>query len=462
MPLRNLLLIASAILISLASYSTHDHNRYSSILTELMSVVEANYVEPVNRRELFENAMNGMVGRLDPYSSYIPPEEYLAFRESIEQKFGGIGILVEINPETKRLTVMSPLFGTPAHEAGMKSGDTILAIDGQDTDGMDLRDAVTIMRGDPDTTLTLSVLHLGDDEPIELTLKRTIIRTETVLGDKRIPGAKWDFHLQEDPRIALLRVSSFGDETADEIRAALTTPDGQPRDFQAVILDLRGNPGGTLVSAVDICDMFIDSGVIVTTRGRDGEVRAAYNATKDLLIPKEIPLVVLVNHYSASASEIVAACLQDHKRATVIGERTWGKGTVQNVIDLEGGKSAVRLTTSSYWRPSDRNIHRTASAKDTDTWGVMPDEGYELKLTDEELAKIIEMRSAKDLYRPYAKVPDDTKSEPPADKPAEETIDKPMIDQKLDERLPLDDPQLRKAIDLLQQKLRTATAAGKA
>lgn len=470
MPLRNLLLIASAIVLSLASYTTHDHNRYSSILTELMSVVETNYVEPVNRRELFENAMNGMIGRLDPYSSYIPPEEYLAFRESIEQKFGGIGILVEINPETKRLTVMSPLFGTPAHEAGIKSGDTILSIDGQDTDGMDLRDAVSVMRGDPDTKVTLSVLHLGDEEPIELTLKRTIIRTETVLGDKRIPGAKWDYHLQEDPRIALLRVSSFGDETADEIRAALTTPDGQPQDFQAIILDLRGNPGGTLVSAVDICDMFIDSGVIVTTRGRDGEVRAAYNATKDLLIPKDIPMVVLVNHYSASASEIVAACLQDHGRATVIGERTWGKGTVQNVIDLEGGKSAVRLTTSSYWRPSDRNIHRTESAKDSDTWGVMPNEGYEVKLTDEELAKIIEMRSAKDLYRPYAKPPETT-SPPTTEDSPEVPMDgakpmedgQPMLDEQPATEVPLDDPQLRKAIELLQQKLRTAaTIPGKA
>ena len=465
MPLRNLLLLALAAVISIASYTTHDHNRYSSILTELMTVVEANYVEPVERRTLFENAMNGMIGGLDPYSAYIPPEEYLAFRESIEQKFGGIGILVEINPQTKRLTVMSPLFGTPAHEAGIQSGDTILAIDGEDTEGMDLRDAVGVMRGDPDTELTLSVLHLGADKPVDITLKRTIIHTETVLGDKRIPGAKWDYHLQEDPRIALLRVTSFGDDTAQEIRAALTTADGKPRDFDAVILDLRGNPGGTLGGAVEICDMFIDGGVIVTTRGRDGQVRAPYEATPEMLIPQDIPLVVLVNHYSASASEIVAACLQDYGRAVVIGQRTWGKGTVQNVIDLEGGKSAVRLTTSSYWRPSNRNIHRTATAKETDAWGVTPDEGYEVKLTDDELGKILEMRSAKDLYRPYAKTPETTSPEtmPPPKEPAESTEpsepqdsapEKPMVDEQANDNVPLDDPQLRKAIEYLQQRLR--------
>jgi carboxyl-terminal processing protease len=475
MPLRNLLLLALAAIISLASYTTHDHNRYSSILTELMSVVEANYVEPVDRRTLFEHAMEGMISGLDPYSAYIPPEEYLAFRENIEQKFGGIGILVEINPQTKRLTVMSPLFGTPAHKAGIQSGDTILAIDGQDTEGMNLRDAVAVMRGDPDTELTLSVLHLGEEEPVELSLKRTIIHTETVLGDKRVPGAKWDYHLQEDPRIALLRITSFGDDTAQEIRAALTTEDGKPRDFEAVILDLRGDPGGTLGAAVEICDMFIDGGVIVTTRGRDGEVRAAYEATPKMLIPKDIPMAVLVNRYSASASEIVAACLQDHKRAVVIGERTWGKGTVQNVIVLEGGRSAVRLTTSSYWRPSNRNIHRTAKSKESDTWGVLPDEGFEVKLTDEELAKILETRSAKDLYRPYAKTPETEKptedkqpetTPPESDsKPTEPTEpkdngeEKSTADEKADADAPLDDPQLRKAIEYLQQRLRGEAAA---
>ncbi|HTN75686.1 MAG TPA: PDZ domain-containing protein, partial [Pirellulaceae bacterium] len=197
MPLRNLLLIVVAAMLSLACYEKAERNRYSAILTEVMGVVERNYVEPVQKRELFEHAMEGMINSLDPYSGYIPPEEYLSFRETIEQKFGGIGILVELHPTTKRLTVMSPLFGTPAYEAGIKSGDIIVSIDGEQTEGLELKDCVALMRGDPNTPIKLEVLHRGDTQPVTMNLIRTVIRTETVLGDKRLEGAKWDYRLQE-------------------------------------------------------------------------------------------------------------------------------------------------------------------------------------------------------------------------------------------------------------------------
>jgi carboxyl-terminal processing protease len=480
MPLRNLLLIAFASILSLVCYQKAERNRYSSILTEVMGVVEQNYVDPVGKRELFEHAMQGMINGLDPYSGYVPPEEYLAFRESIEQKFGGIGILVEMHPDTKRLTVMSPLFGTPAYEAGIKSGDLILAIDGHDTEGLELTDCVSLMRGDPDSPVKLKIQHRGEDKPTELSLVRTIIHTETVLGDKRLEGAEWDYHLQEDPRIAYLRITSFGDETAEEVRKALVDEQGKLRDFDALILDLRSNPGGTLYGAVDICRMFVKAGVIVSTRGRDGIEKQVYEADGHTLIPDSIPIAVLVNHYSASASEIVAACLQDHHRAIVIGERSWGKGTVQNVIELEGGKSALRLTTSSYWRPSNKNIHRKKDAKDTDDWGISPDEGFEVKLTDAQFEKLVESRAAKDVYRPYdAKAPtapptSEPVVEPKAEtKPDEPATKEPTGEQPADEvkpatteaapAEPFDDPQLRKAIEYLQEKLKSqAEAASRA
>lgn len=437
MPQRNLLLIAIAAAVSLLCYSQADRNRYSSMLTEIMSTVERNYIKPVDRNELFDHAMKGMISGLDPYSGYMTRDEYRPFIEDIEQKFGGVGILVEINPETKRLTVMSPLFGTPAYKAGLKPGDTIMTIDGKDTENLEFREAVKLMKGDPGTQVTLGVLHRGENDVVDFKLTRELIQTESVLGDQRTEGARWDFHLQEDPRIAYIRIQGFGDKTAGEVKAALTNDDGKFDDYQGVILDLRGNPGGTLLSAIEICDMFLDSGVIVSTRTRGGVEDDSYEAEPGVVVPKDIPVVVLVNHYSASASEIVAACLQDHDRAQVVGERTWGKGTVQNVIEIDqGAKGAVRLTTSSYWRPSGVNIHRDPDSKDTDTWGVSPSEGMEVKLTDEEAEKVIKARAARDMYRPYEKKTEEQKPDTEATK--EESFD---------------DPQLRKAIEYLQKQM---------
>lgn len=441
MPQRNLMLILITSVISLLCYEQADRNRYASMLTEIMSVVERNYIKPVERNELFDHAMKGMITGLDPYSGYMTRDEYRPFLEDIEQKFGGVGILVEINPDTKRLTIMSPLYGTPAYKAGLKPGDTIMTIDGKDTEGLEFREAVGLMKGDPGSQVTLGILHRGADVTVDFKLTRELIQTESVLGDHRTEGARWDFHLEEDSTIAYVRIEGFGDKTADELKGALTNEDGTYGGYRAVIIDLRGNPGGTLQAAVEICDMFLDDGVIVSTRTRGGVEDDIYMAEPGVVVPSDVPVVVLVNHYSASASEIVAACLQDHDRAVVVGDRSWGKGTVQNVIEIDkGNKGALRLTTSSYWRPSGVNIHRDPDAKETDTWGVSPNAGLEVKLTDEEMEKVVEARAKKDAFRPYE---DKT---PPAEKPASEaTTVKPEP--------PFEDPQLRKAIDYLQQKL---------
>jgi carboxyl-terminal processing protease len=272
-----------------------------------------------------------------------------------------------------------------------------------------------------------------------MTLTRTEIHSQSVLGDKRIDGAQWDFHLQEDPRIGLFRVTSFGKDTAKELEKAI-----KEGDFKAIILDLRNNPGGVLFGAIDICSLFIDSGVVVSTRGRDGTPKEVFEASGDMKVDPTIPMAVLVNHYSASASEIVSACLQDYERAVVIGERTWGKGTVQNVIKLEGGRNAVNLTTSSYWRPSNKNIHRKKNATESDEWGVSPNSGFEVKLTDEEFEKVVRDRLRRDAYRPY-------EDEKPPEKPAHEANGEKLKEK--DDNQPFDDPQLRKAIIHLREKL---------
>jgi carboxyl-terminal processing protease len=441
MPQRNLTLICVALVISLVCYQQADRSRYSSMLSSVMQTVEQEYVKPVERSKLFDDAMQGMIGGLDPYSAYMPASEYKPFLQGIEQKFGGVGIIVERNPDSKRLVVMSPLFGTPAYEAGIKPGDTIMTIDGKDTEGVGMQEAVKLIQGEIGTQVTLGVLHRNEKDVVEFKLTRATIRTESVLGDKRTEGAKWDFHLQEDPRIGLLRLINFGEESAAELKAALTDKNGQYAGYKALIIDLRNNPGGTLYGAVKICDMFLDGGVIVTTKGRNGSPKDDYEAERGTVVPKDVPLVILVNHYSASASEIVSACLQDHKRAVIIGDRTWGKGSVQNVLEIDGGRTgAVRLTTSTYWRPSGVNIHREPDAKDSDTWGVSPNPGFEVKLTDEEMTKVIQARAEKDSYRPY--------DDPPKTDAEAETEGKQQPATE-----PFDDPQMHKAIEYLQQKI---------
>jgi carboxyl-terminal processing protease len=429
MPLRNLLVIFLSAIISLACYLRADRNRYASTLAEAMNLISFNYLEEVGYRELYENAMEGMTERLDPYSSYISPSDYRYLKEELDQEFGGIGILVEYDRETGRLTVMSPLVDTPAARAGVKAGDIILAIDGQDTAGMSFRDAVELIRGKPGELVRLTVLHVGEDDPVELEIERAIIPIESVLGDVRRQDGTWEFQLEDDPRITYVRLITFGEITVGELAGTL-----EDRDVQALILDLRDNAGGLLTAAVGVSDLFIEQGTIVSIRGRSREIRPPYKARSDMLFPRDVPMAVLVNGFTASASEIVAACLQDHGRAKIIGQRTWGKGTVQNIIDLEGGRAALKLTTASYWRPSGKNIHRLKDADEEDDWGVRPDEGFEIKLTDEQADTVRKMRRARDTLPGAA---------PPEEQP----------EGGEGEGEPFQDPQLQRAIEYLQQRL---------
>jgi carboxyl-terminal processing protease len=463
--MRNLITLFVAAVLSVLCYERAARNRFVGTLTEAMNIIDRVYVDPVDDRELFEGAMEGMIGKLDPYSSYTNPKEYRQFQESLDQRFGGIGILVEVNPDTKRLTVMNPLVGTPAHKAGIKPGDVILKIGDKDTKGMPLEESVTLMRGPEGSEITVTLQHADEDQPYELTLKRARIPIESVLGDTRDANGVWDFHLQEDRRIGLIRVLTFGEQTTQEFRRALESFNVPGQEIKALIIDLRSNPGGLLNAARDICDMFLDDGVIVTTRGRNGVTTSTYTAEPGVLVDRQIPIVMLVDRYSASASEIVAACLQDHGRAVICGERTWGKGTVQNIIELEGHRSAMRLTTATYWRPSEKNIHKRKDAKDEDDWGVRPNDGMQVVLTDEEREKVVRQRRERDFAALRNAKP--AKKEENKETPADESSPPPLPEVKDDPTAkssdaadePFDDPQVRKAIDYLQQQLVSAPSS---
>jgi carboxyl-terminal processing protease len=288
------------------------------------------------------------------------------------------------------------LVGTPAYRAGLMAGDRIVEIDGTPTDGLNLDDAVAKLKGEEGTPVKISVIHAGKSAKDEIAITREKVHTETVFGDHRKADDSWEFMLDPKRRIGYVRLSAFSRDTANELRAALSTL--KKTEMRALILDLRFNPGGLLNSAIAVSNLFISEGRIVSTKGRTGPERV-WDAQKEGAF-EGFPMVVLVNRYSASASEIVSACLQDHNRAVLVGERTWGKGSVQNVIELEEGRSALKLTTAGYRRPSGKNINRFADSKESDEWGVLPDKGFELKYTDLENQLVLQDRRERDILQP--------------------------------------------------------------
>jgi carboxyl-terminal processing protease len=301
---------------------------------------------------------------------------------------------------TKGLLVTSPIAGTPAYEAGIQPGDLITKVDGVSLENKRSSDAIELILGEPGTPITLTVLHEGETEPAEVALKRATIEVPTVVGDQhKIDDARdWDFIIDKEKKIAYIRVLEFGEQTAADLRKTLETL--QAQGVSGLILDLRANPGGLLKSAVEVSDMFLSDGPIVSTRRRRSEDNETFTAKPDnnLLEPAvDHPIVVLIDKFSASASEIVSAALQDHNRATIIGERSYGKGSVQNLHALEDRKTALNITIASYWRPSGKNIHRFPDAKESDDWGVRPNPGFEIAMSDQERKDYFAARRYRDI-----------------------------------------------------------------
>jgi carboxyl-terminal processing protease len=384
--------------------SEEEYYELLRLLADTLDQVERNYVKEVSRRELVEAAISGVISKLDQYSNYIPPDEVERFKSGVENEFGGIGIQVAI--QNGQLTITSPIVGTPAYRAGLKAGDVITKIEGVGTEGITLDGAVSKLKGTVGTSVTFTVRH-HDGKEQTVTVTRELVRVDSVLGDTRRDDDSWEWFIDREKKIGYIRVTSFSRRTAEDLRTAIRqlTADG----MRGLVIDLRFNPGGLLTSAVEIADMFISEGLIVSTKGRNTPVKE--QKAQKAGTYEGFPMAVLVNRYSASASEIVSACLQDHKRAVIIGERTWGKGSVQNIINLEEGRSALKLTTSSYHRPSGKNIHRFDGATDADDWGVTPDEGCVLKMSDKELNDFLEYRRLKDIVQDKGHVTDVPKYE---------------------------------------------------
>jgi len=320
-----------------------------SLVKRVIDRVGADYVTPVNQKKLIVDGLKGMMAGLDPHSDYLDEEEYQELISDSEGEFAGIGI--EINREENRLRIISPIDDTPATRAGLRAGDTIARIDGEPTDGMTLRDAVEKLRGAAGSAVRITIDRTGE-KPFDVTLTRAIIRVASVKS-KLQPG-----------KVGYLRIVSFGERTEGEFTAALEQMRREAGgSFNGFVLDLRNDPGGLLETAVHISGDFLNGGVVVSTRGRHGDDDETYRAPADGDRIKGVPVVVLINGASASASEIVAGALQDRKRATLIGTRSFGKGSVQTIIPLDG-QGALRLTTARYYTPSGRSIQSD---------GIIPD-----------------------------------------------------------------------------------------
>jgi carboxyl-terminal processing protease len=362
-----------------------------------MQHVEQSYVHALSeedRRKFMDNAIQGGLQSLDMHSGYINPKEFKAFSRQSEGAFGGVGIQLSTNRDTKRLVVISPIVGTPAYKAGIKPGDEIEKIDGESTSGMTIEDAIDRIQGQPGTQVKLTVRPRGSNRTREVNLTRSLIEVESVLGDQRDANKSWDFMLDKKNRIGYVRLVQFNKKSYDELRAAVEKL--QAEGARGFILDLRNNPGGLLDAAVNISDLFLPGGPVVSVEGRTRS-KQVYEAHEAGTMLRNRPMVVLVNENSASASEIVAAALQDHKRAVVIGERSFGKGSVQNLIPMESGKSALKLTTAKYMRPSGKNIHRFPDSKEEEDWGVRPD--IQVKLTLPEEIEYWTARRDRDIVR---------------------------------------------------------------
>jgi carboxyl-terminal processing protease len=398
--------------------SALDKGVYKDIKTfnEVFDMVKKNYVEDVDSSVLIQGAINGMIKSLDPHSTFMTPEVYKELEVETQGRFGGIGIEITILKDV--LTVVSPIEDTPAFNAGVKSGDQIIKIDGKSTKDISIMEAVKKMRGPENTKVTITIMRENMAKPKDFVLTRAIIQVKSVKAKTF------------DDNIGYIRIASFNEKTADDLRKALRDIGKKVRPMKGLVLDLRNDPGGLLIQAIEVSDMFLKAGVIVSTRGRTKNMETKAMA-RDNGNEITCPIVVLVNEGTASAAEIVAGALQDNGRALIIGTKTFGKASVQTVIPLEDG-SALKLTTARYYTPKGRSIQAEGIKPDILVKYVRPSEDTEDNYWEDRLRE----KDLKGHIKPAKE--DGTK--------LDEAVDKDIKD-------PSDvahDNQLKTAIDILK------------
>ena len=432
-------------------------------VVEVLAEVDANYVRELNddeRQKLVEDMINGGLHRLDPHSVYLNEKNLKQFETESEGSYTGVGILLGgLDPTTKLLRIEYPMPGGPAYQEGVLANDLIAKIGADSTEGMTNEDARKRILGEPGTKVTLTIRRAGHSPPeFPVTVARARIPSHTVSGVSRRADDpnKWNWFVDPQNKIALVRIrnfnpsdSGFNELTAKELKAAVE--EIEAAGGRGLVIDLRDNPGGLLSQAIEVVDTFLTEGTIVTTKDRRGGEKTykAHESGTMFMPAAQKPIAVLVNGNSASASEIVAAALQDNHRAAIVGERSYGKGSVQSLFRLAPDqKSAVKLTTQTWWRPSGKNMDRLGAPKDhPNEWGVTPDPGLEAPTTD-----IVRLRYEFEMEKLkfVAGRPDLVGPNPP-----KSSLQVPKKDGKAlwDESQPFEDRQLNRALDHLKLKL---------
>jgi carboxyl-terminal processing protease len=336
-------------------------------LVEVDALVKSRFVEPIQDDRLVDGAIRGMMYKLDPYSSYISPEQQASFQRRQEGEYVGIG--VSLGLRNGRPAVIAPLESSPADVAGLLPGDRILAVDNRDTEGLSIFEVEEMLTGEAGTSVQLTIARSDQEEPLSVTLTRRAVSMRVVRGFRRDIDGFWDYLLDPAAGVGYLRLSKFRANSAEELDEAFAVL--RAAGARALILDLRFNPGGLMEQGLSLVDRFVAEGVLLSTITRREAVQTyrAHGPGTD----QRTPLVVLINGGSASSSEIVAGSLQDHSRATIVGGRSFGKGSVQHLIPLADGEAAVKLTVAYYRLPRGRIIHRTAANLRSDRWGIVPD-----------------------------------------------------------------------------------------
>lgn len=420
-----MLVIGAGFYRELSAYSDETYEGLK-LFSEVIELVEKNYVDPVKPKELIEKAIEGMVQSLDPHSQFLPPEAFQELQVDTRGEFGGIGIVITV--KDKVITVISPIQGTPAYEAGIEAGDKIIKVDGELTQDMALWEAVKKMRGPKGTEVVITVVREGEKEPIDFTLVRDIIPIESVKAISLRPGYGYVW------------ITNFQENTTEDLRRALVDLSAGGEPLKGLVLDLRDNPGGLLNQAVSVADLFLDEGEIVSIKGRLDKNTKAFRARDDE-VSYTFPMIVLINGGSASASEIVAGALQDHKRALLLGTATFGKGSVQTVESLRDGYG-LKFTIARYYTPSGRSIQAQGISPDIVVKRrVMPPE----EVDDTVLLKEKDLRNHLEPEGPARdSAPQDDSKEPGQESEMPKSRHSPLEIERL-----LQDFQVKRALEIL-------------
>ena len=353
------LTFGALLLVSGIGIMSFAEDRYSDLqnFSKVLNLIQQYYVEEVDTKKLIYGAIKGMLRELDPHTNFMPPEMFKEFESETAGEFGGLGI--EVSIQNSILTIISPIEDSPAWEAGIKAGDKIVAIDGESTKGISLVEASTMMRGKLGTKVILRVVRVNEDQPRDITITR---------GNIKIKSVKYT---DLDDGYAYIKITSFIENTSKELEKAIQSHIAKQKNMAGMIIDLRRNPGGLLDQAIKVSDMFLKEGIIVSTAGRNAKDKDITYASKKGQYT-DFPIIILVNEYSASASEIVSGALQDNKRALIAGQKTFGKGSVQSVVKLGDG-SGLKITIARYYTPSGVSIQAEGITPDVEIEDVDPD-----------------------------------------------------------------------------------------